>query len=76
MLENIRRLLNATPFAPFRIRTADGREFLVPTGDHAWVTPSGRIYVDSDDGGADLLSPLLIASVRTEGRSETAGQNA
>lgn len=67
MLEEIRRRLQARDFIPFIIRSADGREFHVLSRDHAWVPAGGgRVYVAHDDGYADLVSDLLIASVHAK----------
>jgi len=35
MTADIRQLLQAEPFVPFAIHVADGREYRVPTPDHA-----------------------------------------
>lgn len=72
MLEQIRNLLRSTPFAAFTILTADGREYHVPTADHAWIAPTGRICVGEDDGAINYLSPLLVANVRSENQPSSA----
>ena len=68
MLSEIRNLINATPFVPFTIHTANGRAFRVPTIDHIAVPPAGGpVFVFGDkDGEFDVLSPLLIAHLSVE----------
>ncbi len=66
MLADIRTLIHATPFLPFTIRTADGREFSVPTVDHIAVPPAGgRVFVFGDKAG-EFSVPLLIANLSVE----------
>ena len=64
MIQQIKKLLQAIPFEPFKIRTSDGREYLVPTVDHAKVAPNNaRVVVFDDEGLFDALSGLHIASI-------------
>jgi hypothetical protein len=64
MVEKIRQLLHLVPFIPFKIRTTDGREYLVPTADHAVVRPSGtRVIVFGDEDHDTYLSGLHIVVV-------------
>jgi hypothetical protein len=64
MVEKIRQLLLARPFVPFKILTTDGREYLVPTGEHAAVRPTGsRVVVFGDDEKDTYLSSLHIVAV-------------
>jgi len=69
MIADIRHHLEITPFVPFAIRMADGREYPVPTIDHIWLPPrGGRVMVEMDDGGAVTLPALLISGlVRVSG---------
>jgi hypothetical protein len=49
---------------PFLIRTADGREFQVPTRDHIAVSPKGSfVVVFGDDERITSIPLLMIASV-------------
>ena len=67
MIDNVRQLINAEPFVPFTIHTADGSTLRVPTVDHVAVTPGAkRIFVFNDNGSYEVLSPLLIARVSVE----------
>jgi hypothetical protein len=64
MIADVRERLLAAPFVPFLIRTSDGREYSVPTADHAFITPRGnRVVVVADNGATAILGPLHINSV-------------
>jgi len=62
MIADIRRLLEQTPFVPFSVRTAGGREYPVPTSDHIWLPPGGRRVAISDDQGLVVWLPSLMIS--------------
>ncbi len=67
MTKDIRKLIDAEPFVPFTIYTADGSKLHVPTVDHIAVPPADkRIFVFGDDGNYEVLSPLLVARVSVE----------
>jgi hypothetical protein len=64
MVEKIRQLLHMMPFVPFKIRTTDGREYVVPTADHAVVRPTGtRVIIFGDQDQDIYLSGLHIVAV-------------
>jgi len=64
MIADVRERLLAPAFVPFLIRTSDGREYSVPTADHAFITPRGnRVIVVADSGATAVLGPLRINSV-------------
>jgi hypothetical protein len=64
MIADVRERLLAAPFVPFVIRTSAGREYSVPTADHAFITPRGnRVIVVADNGATAVLGPLHINSV-------------
>ncbi|CAN5595841.1 hypothetical protein BH20VER1_BH20VER1_14050 [soil metagenome] len=64
MTDEIRRRLHATPFVPFQIRVADGREYEVASADHAQVSPKGgRVSVWTDEDQHYLLPALLISGI-------------
>lgn len=74
MKAKIRELLHATPFQPFLIRMADGREYQVEHPD--FVLASSRdipqIIIEEADGRTHFLSALLVTSVeRTNGASKS-----
>jgi hypothetical protein len=71
MIADVRERLLAAPFMPFLIRTSDGREYSVPTADHAFITPRGnRVIVVADDGATAVLGPLHINSVVDQANGE------
>ncbi len=64
MIADVRERLEKVPFVPFVIRTSDGHEYAVPTGDHAFITPHGnRVVVVADNGATNVLGPLHINSI-------------
>jgi predicted secreted protein len=64
MIADVRDKLRATPFVPFSIRTSDGREYNVPTVDHAFITPRGnRIVIATDEDSTVVLGPLHINAI-------------
>jgi hypothetical protein len=72
MTNDIRQRLSAVPFLPFAVHTADGREYNVPTPDHAHVYPSGsRVSIFTDDDHEYILPGLLISglNVHANGRA-------
>ena len=62
MSGDIRKHLEIAPFVPFAVRTADGREYAVPTIDHIYLPPSGGRVVISDDEGVVVVLPGLMIS--------------
>jgi len=62
MTGDIRKHLEVTPFVPFAVRTADGREYAVPTVDHIYLPPTGGRVVISDDEGIVVVLPGLMIS--------------
>ncbi len=65
MKERIRQLLNATPFVPFIIRMADGREYRIDHPDFVLAASNEvpQITIEEPDGRQHWLSALLITSV-------------
>jgi hypothetical protein len=65
MTKDIRERLLARPFLPFAVHTADGREYSVPTPDHAHVYPSGaRVSIYTDEDHEYILPALLISGLK------------
>ena len=66
MKARIRALLRATPFQPFVIRMADGREYAVDHPDFvlASSTDVPQVIVEEANGDTHFLSVLLIASIK------------
>ncbi len=64
MIAEARRLLEASPFVPFMVRTSDGREYQVPTADHAKLNPRGTyLIVFFDDDSHATISGLHLVAV-------------
>jgi hypothetical protein len=64
MIVDVRERLGARPFTPFTIHVADGREFQVPTPDHAHVWPSrARVSIYTDEGLERILPAVLISGL-------------
>ena len=64
MTADMRQRLQSPPFVPFSIHVADGREYRVPTPDHAHVHPSGgRVSHYTDDDREFILPALLISGL-------------
>jgi hypothetical protein len=67
MIQKIRELLRAAPFAPFKIKTIDGQEYVIATPDHAAVPPEkfAQVLVFHDSGRETRLSALHIVGVES-----------
>jgi hypothetical protein len=64
VIPRIKELLHSTPFSPFTVRTSDGREYTVPTPDHAAVSPKGTyVVVFSDHDTHANVAGLHVAVV-------------
>lgn len=60
----IRQFAETTPFAPFRLRLADGRKLDVPHPDYIHVFSRGpRAVVETDDGNWQLINLPIVLSV-------------
>jgi hypothetical protein len=67
MIGDIRKHLETAPFVPFAVRTADGREYPVPTIDHVYLPPGGSRVVIADDEGITIAIPALLISGLVQG---------
>lgn len=73
MTKDIRDRLAAQPFLPFVVYTADGREYEVPTHDHAHVSPTGgRVSIWMNDETEYILPALLISGLKVRSDDQTA----
>ena len=75
MSGDIRKHLEVTPFVPFAVRTADGREYAVPTIDHIYLPPAGGRVVISDDEGVVVVLPGLLISGLVHASTSHEGEN-
>jgi hypothetical protein len=71
MKQRVREFVHATPFKPFFIRTAGGKQYRINHPDFIAVggptTPN--IYIEDLRGNGTFLSALLITSVATVNRN-------
>ena len=68
-LEQLRAIIGQTPFQPFVVHLADGREIPVPHRDFIWQPPgSARTFVvaDEDDGTFEVVDLLLVTSLEVQ----------
>ena len=65
MKQRIRDLLRASPFQPFVIRMADGREHRIEHPDFvlAASTDFPQVTIEEEDGRQHYLSALLMTSI-------------
>jgi hypothetical protein len=67
MITDIRKLLEARPFAPFAVVSSSGQHYRVSSPDHANVNPQGsRLLVWFDDDSEVIVSGLHIAAIEME----------
>lgn len=64
MLEELRRLLKATPFRPFTLNMADGRAFEIFHPEIVMVTRKGIVVIEDPAGYVDLLPAFLITGLK------------
>jgi hypothetical protein len=67
MKARIRQLLHATPFQPFVIRMADGKEYRIEHPDFVLAAASDvpQVIIEEADGHVHFLSVLLMTSIET-----------
>ena len=72
-IEEIRRLLRAAPFQPFKIHVADGRTLQVPHPDFVALTGNNRTLIVTSTGKPSftLVDIPLITQLEVEGSPET-----
>ncbi len=64
MIEEIRQSLSAAPFEPFSVVTSSGRQYSIPSRDHAGINPKGsRVVIWFDDDSSITLSGLHIVAL-------------
>ena len=66
---DLRRLVESTPFSPFRLHLADGRALQVPHPDYIKLFfRSPRVVVEKDDGTYYLVNLPIVTSVEVLSR--------
>jgi len=64
--EKLQGYCRATPFQPFKVHLANGRQIEIQHPDYTFVTASGRYFVHfRDDDSHEMVDILLINSVET-----------
>ncbi|HEY2342737.1 MAG TPA: hypothetical protein VGH90_06895 [Chthoniobacteraceae bacterium] len=64
MTDEVRKHTHAVPFAPFLIKTSDGKQYRVKHPDYVAFSPKGgRIVVFADEEASTTLSALHIVAV-------------
>ena len=64
-VEQLKRMRDARPFAPFSVHAADGRQFHVMHPENMILSRSGRTFtVENVDGLSEVLDTLLVMSLR------------
>jgi hypothetical protein len=65
MIDRIKELLKADAWRPFAIR-ASGRSIRVPTRQHAWVSPNGRVVVEMSASSLEVIYPENLQGIDVE----------
>jgi hypothetical protein len=64
MKEKIRDLIQAVPFVPFRIQTANGKSFLVHHRDFILAASDApHVIVEEPNGRVHTINIMLVTSV-------------
>ncbi|HEV2394546.1 MAG TPA: hypothetical protein VG146_19520 [Verrucomicrobiae bacterium] len=73
MKARIRELLHASPFQPFIMRMADGRDYRIDHPDYVLAAASDvpQITIEEPDGTQHFLSSLLVTSIQRIARNGT-----
>jgi len=69
MKARVRELLQASPFVPFIICMADGKEYRIDHPDFVLAASSDvpQITIEEPDGSMHFLSALLVTSLERAG---------
>ena len=71
--EEIRSLLRNSPFRPFTVHLADGKELLIHHHDYAWLLPSGYQLIFEDPAGkVHLVTVAQISEITYDSSGEQA----
>ena len=65
-VEQLRRIIGQTPFQPFVVHLADGREIPVPHRDFIWQPPGGArtfVVAHQDDDTFEIIDLLLVTTL-------------
>jgi hypothetical protein len=66
-IEQLRALLEATPFVPFSLVLPNGEKLRVPHSDFAWIHPSGRSVVVALKGDiVRIVNWQMVTGIETK----------
>ncbi len=66
-IQQLRAAHKATPFKPFSVHMADGREFPVPHPDFLSMSPTGRtVIIYGQDDEFSILDLLLMTEIQIQ----------
>ena len=66
-IEQLKNLHQATPFRPFTLHLADGRQIPVPHREFLSHSPSGRTVIVYGEGESfDVIDLLLVTSLKVQ----------
>jgi hypothetical protein len=76
LINEFDELLEAKPFTPFEVITADGRALRVRSPEFAWHPPDSTrtVWIAKDGGSAALIDLHHITQVVVGGRSAANGR--
>ena len=67
-IQQLRAAHKATPFSPFKVHMADGRQFMIPHPDFLSMSPSGRtVIIYQEDEDLSILDLLLMTEIEMTG---------
>ncbi len=74
--EQIEKHWKASPFRPFRVYVADGRNFNVPHRDFMWRHPAGRsIFIAAGEDAYEVIDMLMITTLSIGNGSSSGAKN-
>ncbi len=64
-IDRLRSVLHATPFKPFTLHLADGRDFFIPHPEFLFAPPtSGRtVIAATTDGDFEIIDLMLVTTI-------------
>jgi hypothetical protein len=74
-IEQVRQFYEATPFKPFVIHLADGREIPVVSREFILIAPKGRMLVVAEPNGKLHHIDLLLVTDLVSKLNGSAGQS-
>ncbi len=72
MLEELKKLVGATPFVPFTVELSSGRKVFVRSREHIIVGSKGLMVVEDDQGLFDIMPLLHVTALSAAGGAVSA----